>query len=125
MPAKIIIIPVSFFPDILSCRKILLKTAINTYPLASRIGDIESGTTFRAYKVINVHPKNRIYAVITNGFKYSCTLLAYCFAALLFSMICEHEEINTLRISMPEYKYSLFIRFYHKYNASNYNNSSN
>ena len=75
MPTIIIINPMIFFWVITVLKNNLSKIVINKYPLDSRIGAIESGTTLKAYTVINVQKKNREYDNKTKGFRYSCIIL--------------------------------------------------
>ena len=71
----IMIKPMIFLRVIVVLKNNLSKIVTNKYPVDSRIGAIESGTTFKAYTVINVQKKNREYERITKGFIYSLIML--------------------------------------------------
>lgn len=50
------------------------------------MGAIERGTTFRAYMEIKVHPKNKLYALITKGLRYSFIFESYFLFALFLKL---------------------------------------
>ena len=69
---------------------------MNIYPVDSNTGDMERGTTFKAYMVIRVHRKKIAYAIMTGAFRYSRSLESYFFPADFFRSIWENDDISTL-----------------------------
>ena len=57
------------------------------YPVDSKIGPYDNGTTLYAYTEQSVAAKNIAYPTITLTFKYSLILFGYSFSALFFSRI--------------------------------------
>ena len=96
MPKRISPRPIRCFLSGISLKNKKLSMVMKIYPVDSSIGDIERGTTFKAYMVIRVHRKKIAYAMITGAFRYSRSLESYFFSADFLRSICENDEISTL-----------------------------
>lgn len=125
IPKIIAAIPITFFVLNFSFKNRAPNTATYTYPLASNIGPIDSGTNLYASTVNSDEPKNKAYASITGIFKYSCNLLAYVRLALFFKITCDTEEMNTENKNSPIYRISMFICCHHHIYSKNNNQCPN